>query len=210
MAEALREELLSVPGIAGAEVDTDQGVAGVRVQLAVGADPDEVGAAVRRILTDHGMRPTEEAPEEPVSGPPPPPGAPGSVVSFPLVGEHARNQSPGVEAAGDVMLESVSIEETPDGVAVLVRSADGTRAGSTLDSGLAELDGAVVAAVGELIGIPGVNLMEVIEETVGDLLLLTVLIGIGDAEPRAGAAVQSGGRAYAIARAAWSALRWPA
>jgi hypothetical protein len=172
MAEALRDELMSVPGIAGAEVDNDQGVAGVRVQLAVGADPEEVGAEVRRILSDHGMRPAEEPQEEPVTGPPPPPGAPGSVVSFPLVGEHARQKAPAADTSGELLLESVAIEETPDGVAVLVRAANGANAGSALESGLDDLDAAVVAAVGELNGV-------------------------------------AGARAYAFARAAWSALTSP-
>jgi hypothetical protein len=218
MAEALRDELLSVPGIAGAEVDTDQGVAGVRVQLAVGADAEEVGAAVRRILTDHGMRPADESAgesagepaEEAVTGPPPPPGAPGSVVSFPLVGEHARTQPTAGEAVGEVRLESVAIEETPEGVVVLVRSADGSRASSTLESGLAEMDGAVVAVVAELIGAGPVTLVDVLEETVDELVVLTVLVGSGEGPPQAGAAVQLGGRAYAIARATWAALTLPA
>ncbi len=209
MAEALRDELMSVPGIAGAEVDNDQGVAGVRVQLAVGADPEEVGAEVRRILSDHGMRPAEEPQEEPVTGPPPPPGAPGSVVSFPLVGEHARQQAPAADTSGELLLESVAIEETPDGVAVLVRSVNGANAGSALESGMVELDAAVVAAVGELNGVSGARLANVIEETVGDLLVMTVLVDVGDGNPRAGAVVQQGGRAYAIARAAWSALTSP-
>ena len=218
MAEALRNELLSVPGIAGAEVDTDQGVAGVRVQLAVGADAEEVGAAVRRILTDHGMHPADESPdesagepvEETATGPPPPPGAPGSVVSFPLVGEHARRQPTAGEAVGEVRLESVAIEETPEGVVVLVRSADGSRASSTLESGLAEMDGAVVAVVAELIGAGPVTLVDVLEETVDELVVLTVLVGSGEGPPQAGAAVQLGGRAYAIARATWAALTLPA
>lgn len=205
MAEVLRDELLSVPGIAGAEVDTDQGVAGVRVQLAVGADPEEVGAAVRQILTDHGMRPADQPLEDQVPGPPPPPGAPSSVVSFPLVGEHARSQSPATDATAEAKLESVAIEETPDGVAVLVRSSDGTRAGSTLGS-MADLDVGAAAAVAELVGVPDVKLADVLEEAVGDLLVLTVLIDVGGEIPRVGAALQSGGRAYAIARAVWAAL----
>ena len=90
MADALQEELLSVPGVAGAEVESDEGMAGVRVQLAEGADAEAVGAAVRRILSSHGMRPAAADRVEPVAGPPPPPGAPGSIVTFPLVGEHAR------------------------------------------------------------------------------------------------------------------------
>ena len=206
MAEVLRDELLSVPGVAGAEVDTDQGVAGVRVQLAVGADPEEVGAEVRRILSGHGMRPAEASSEERPSGPPPPPGAPGSVVSFPLVGEHARNRAQLPDTASDGVLESVAIEETPEHIAVLVRSADGSSAGANLDSGMQGLDEAVVAGVAELTGVSAATLLKVLEEDFDDRLVLTVLIDTGDAHPLAGAAVQSGGRAYAVARAAWAAL----
>ena len=133
MAEALREELLAVPGIAGAEVETEHGVAGVRVQLAVGADAEQVGAAVRQILTQHGMKPAgAAAAPEPGGGPPPPPGAPGSVVSFPLVGEHARAADAVAATSSEPRLESVAVEETPAGVAVVVRAGDGRSSGSAL------------------------------------------------------------------------------
>ena len=62
MPAALQDDLMAVPGIAGAEVESESGLAGVRVQLAMGADADSVGVAVRRILAEHGMRP---APTEP-------------------------------------------------------------------------------------------------------------------------------------------------
>ena len=130
------------------------------------------------------------------------------MVSFPLVGEHARNQPGLVDQAGEPLLESVAVEETPDGAAVVVRSAGGASAGSALESGMAGLDGAIVAGVAELVG-RAAELTKVIEDTVDDLLVLTVLIDVGEDRPRAGAAVQWGGRAYAIARAAWAALTAP-
>ncbi|MGA9597272.1 MAG: hypothetical protein WBV06_14020, partial [Acidimicrobiia bacterium] len=85
---ALQQELLAVPGIAGAEIEDEHGIAGVRVQLAEGADASAVGAAVRRILREHGMRATAGERDSEHGGPPPPPGA-GSVVDFPVVGSYA-------------------------------------------------------------------------------------------------------------------------
>ena len=207
MAEALREELLAVPGIAGAEVESDQGVAGVRVQLAVGANPDEVGAAVRRILAQHGMRPaTTEPGESGEDGPPPPPGAPGSVVSFPLVGEHAVLQEDADPASAVDRLESVSVEETPEGISIAVRSTSGSRAGSMLDDGIAGIDAAVVAAVAELTETATASLVDVSEARLGELVVITVLLSLGETDQVSGSAIQSGGRAYAVARASWVAL----
>lgn len=205
MAEALREELLAVPGIAGAEVESDQGVAGVRVQLAVGADPDEVGAAVRRILADHGMRPAKAEPGDP-GGPPPPPGAPGSVVSFPLVGEHAIAGAAAEPETAEIRLESVSVEETPEGISVTIRATDGAHTVRTLDSGLSGMDEAVVAAVAELTGTPDAALVEASEARLGERTVITVLVALDEATEVSGAAVQMGGRAFAVARAAWVAL----
>ena len=213
MADALRNELLSVPGIAGAEVEDTGDVAGVRVQLAVGADADAVSTAVRRILISHGMRPSTgsggepsgasvEDDEAPVAGPPPPPGAPGSVVSFPLVGEHALPEPQAEPAAA---LESVAVEETQDGVSVHVRTSTGGRAMRTLDPSGSELDSSVAAAVAELYGKSGAELLGAAESEIAAHTVLTVLIGIGD-DQVSGSAVQRGGRAFAIARAVWTAL----
>ena len=214
MADALRNELLAVPGIAGAEVDDTGGIAGVRVQLAAGADADTVGIAVRRILIAHGMRPsttrgvgtagvrTPEEEETPVTGPPPPPGAPGSVVSFPLVGEHARSE-PAVELAP--ALESVGVEETQEGVSVHVRMSSGTRAMRTLDSSGSDMDDAVAEAVAELLGRPEAQLLGMAESEIADHTILTVLVGVGDTR-LSGSSVQAGGRAFAIARAVCAAL----
>ncbi len=208
MAEALRQdmlrqELLSIPGIADAEVDDDRGVAGVRVQLAEGADAAAVGVAVRRLLIEHGMRPSPgDGEESPHVGPPPPPGAPGSVVSFPLVGEHAAG-APTAEVAAT--LESVAIEETRDGVSVLVRSNSGVTVSRSLDSSGSGMDEAVAAAVAELAGQAGAGLVGAAEADMGGHTVVTVLVAVGEQQV-SGSAIQRGGRAYAVAKAVWSAL----
>lgn len=205
MAEALQSELLAVPGVAGAEVDSEQGVAGVRVQLSVDADAEAVGAAVRRILSDHGMRPVSPERDRNGEGPPPPPGAPGSVVAFPLVGEAAGAEAgTGAEPA----IEGVAVEETPDGVSVSVRGSNGRRVVRQLEAGIGGMDEAVVVAVSELLGRGDAAFMGAAEEIMDGTSVVTVLVEIGG-KPVAGAAVQSGGRAFAVAVAAWEAVRAP-
>ena len=71
---SIREELLTIPGVAGADFDGDAvQPAGVKVQLAPGADPDDVGRRVRRVLAGHGMRSQLTAPSVAPRTPPPPP-----------------------------------------------------------------------------------------------------------------------------------------
>lgn len=208
MPAALQDDLMAVPGIAGAEVESESGLAGVRVQLAMGADADSVGVAVRRILAEHGMRPAPTEGEDAGSdGPPPPPGAPGSVVSFPRVGEHAVHD--GLVRAGESVgprLESVAVEETPDGISVSVRATDGQTSDRTLEMGIGGMDAAVVEAVAELAGTREVSLAGVAESALGGHTVITVLVALGERRHASGAAVQQGGRAYAVARATWVAL----
>lgn len=207
MAEALESELLAVPGIAGAEVESDSGVAGVRVQLATGADAELVGAEVRRILAEHGMRSAAVEGDEQGYGPPPPPGAPGSVVSFPLIGAHALPQPTGDNAGlAAPRLESVAVEETLQGITVSVRSSDGRRAQRIPEQGMSGMDEAVVAAVAELADADDVSLVGINEAELGGHVVATVLISVGTSRHASGAAVQQGGRAYAVARATWVAL----
>lgn len=213
MVTALRDELLAVPGIAEAEVAGDSGVAGVRVQLELGADPEEVGAAVRRILSEHGMRPVSgEEPAAVAPGPPPPPGAPGSVVSFPLVGEREkRGPAPmGVRSAPlpavAPRLDRVAIEEGPSGIELRVVASDGRSAIRMLQSGSSGLDGAVVSASGELLHRPGASLVSVHEQQIEGETVVTVVVAVSDGARVAGAALQRGGRPYAVARATWLAL----
>ena len=99
MADSLREELLAIPGIDGADFDGSViAPEGVRVRLASGADPYRVGEEVRRVLADHGLRshmtspavapdvPPAPPPQlEPAEPPPPPPEPEAPVVAMPNV-----------------------------------------------------------------------------------------------------------------------------
>lgn len=211
MADALREELMRIPGIAGAEVEGDSGVAGVRVQLTPDADPDRVGAEVRRILANHGMRSAIEAgPDGSPSGPPPPPGVPGSVVSFPRprrepVSSAVESSATGPTARAEPEpggLESVAVEEAAHGMVVRIR----TRRGDTAEHSIGRsggLDGGIIAAVSNLRG-GEAELVEVLENTVDGAAVMTVVLEVRGSR-FAGAAVQTGGRAFAVARAAWAA-----
>lgn len=213
MAAALRDELLAVPGIAEAEVEGDSAVAGVRVQLELGADPERVGAAVRRILSAHGMRPASgDEPSGAVAGPPPPPGAPGSVVSFPLVGERATRVAaatgarPTPRPVAVPRLDRVAIEEGPAGIEIRVLASDGRSATRMLQAGSSGLDAAVVSAAGELLGRPGASLVSIHEQRLEGETVVTVVVEVSDGARVAGAALQRGGRPYAVARATWLAL----
>lgn len=79
---SIREELLSVPGVAGAEFDGDPVVPeGVRVRLTPGADADDVGREVKRVLADHGMR-SHVTPQAVAPRRPPPPPEPRTVINL--------------------------------------------------------------------------------------------------------------------------------
>ncbi|MEA2001807.1 MAG: hypothetical protein U9N84_07985, partial [Actinomycetota bacterium] len=113
--------------------------------------------------------------------------------------------NPGPPAAA-AYLASVAVEETPEGISVSVGSTDGHRAVRTLQSGVAGMDEAVVTAVVELTGHAQVVLADVGEHQLGGKTVITVLLDVGEDHYISGAAIQSGGRAYAVARAAWTAV----
>ncbi len=55
-ARSLQDDLLSIPGVEGAEVEgSDDKPAGLRIRIAEGADQRAVGGAIRRVLTSHGL-----------------------------------------------------------------------------------------------------------------------------------------------------------
>jgi hypothetical protein len=122
MADSIRDELLSIPGIEEAELEGDTSTpAGVRVRLSADADTDTVGQEVRRVLATHGMRSHVTASDAPVN-PPPPPGAPASVVTLPGVSiappppvfaEEAPAREELLERAEEVPSRAQSIEELP-------------------------------------------------------------------------------------------------
>lgn len=67
MVEAsLRDDLLAIPGVEGAEVDGSQDApAGLRIRIAEGADQQAVGSAIRRVLSSHGLGTDTRLPGEP-------------------------------------------------------------------------------------------------------------------------------------------------
>lgn len=83
-AEQLAEELRRIPGVADADVAPDS-PEGVKVTLSYGADATGVAAAVRDVLSHHGLRSkmvpprTNLVPDEP----PPPPGSASNVLPGP-------------------------------------------------------------------------------------------------------------------------------
>ena len=201
-ADSLRDELLALPGVAEVELDGEAGApAGVRIRLAVDADPDRVGLEVQRVLAAHGMRSRVDgsavAPPPPLPAmtpAPPPQDLPPPAPAWPR---------PEPAPAG---LQSVRVEESGAAVEVTVSAADGrraTRQGAPTEEGLAA---AVIEAVGMLLvgGLPRV--ISVDWATANGSRVVTVVLEAPDGTKGAGAGLVRASRAFAIARAAWSAL----
>lgn len=234
----IHEELLAIPGIAGADVEGDPTTPeGVRVQLSPGADPDVVGLAVKRVLADHGMRSQMTAPSvAPRSAPPPPePRAvvnladfdhsPGTVIdpehSVPaptaveednadLRTDPDSRTTPGPGASDSVpLLGDVAVTQRGTGVEVSVSVGDRTvkRASIATEDGI---DQSLLEAVCELLSVSPVPTLVSVTTTVQEgTSIVSVLVDDGAAR-RAGAAVSRGNRAWAVARAFWSAVSGPA
>lgn len=75
-----------------------------------------------------------------------------------------------------------------------------------LQAGSSGLDAAVVSAAGELLGRPGASLVSIHEQRLEGETVVTVVVEVSDGARVAGAALQRGGRPYAVARATWLAL----
>lgn len=228
MADSLRDELLSIPGIEEAEFEGEGPTpAGVRVRLSADADTDVVGEEVRRVLATHGMRSQVSAAGEPPI-PPPPPGAPASVVTLPGVSiapappdvpelpsqpapepqETERDAVPAPVVSTSAKLQSVAVEEGREGVVVRVTAAGGATAERRARPGGAGLDAAVVSAVGQLLAPTAAPplVVEVLDHEISGTSVVTVVLELGDGSRRVGSAVSDGGRVYAVGYATWQAL----
>lgn len=195
-AQSLREQLLALPGVAEAEVDGDDGAPlGVRIRLSSEADAESVGGEVQRVLAARGMRSRVGAGDEP---PPLPP----------LFGPAGQESvAPPVSAArpGN-SLKSVLVEESSSGLQVTVVGSDGRRAARNAEVSEEGLVAAVIAAAGMLVAGAEPRVLSVEWASVdGSRAVTMVLEGTGGRRG-AGAALVRGSRAYAVARAAWSAL----
>ena len=220
-ADTLRNELLSLPGVAAAEVE-GEGVTpdNVRVRLHPEADPRAVGADVQRVLASHGMRsrvtgddgppapavslPAADLPIPPRPVMPPPVPVPAEAPTPEPALLHPAEPSDGGVASA---LASLTVEESSDGVMVVATAADGRRFSQRTVATEDAVAAAVVAVVGALAeGRPPRLLSASLGSTEGTEVV-TVLVERVDGIRTAGAAVVKAGRAYAVARATWAALR---
>ncbi len=219
--DTLRDELLSLPGVADADVEVEIGgatPANVRVRLHPEADPRLVGADVQRVLATHGMRSRvtgDPATPTPLLAAPPAEPVPPRPVVPPPMPEPALPPPPMVEpdaAPAPVLsvvstLASLTVEESHDGVTVVATATDGRRFSQRTLATEEAVAGAVVAVVGALAEGRPPRLMTTMLGATEGTEVVTVLVERVDGTRIAGAAVVKAGRAYAVARATWAALR---
>lgn len=193
-ARSLREQLLALPGVAEAEVDGgDDAPLGVRIRLAPEVDAESVGAEVQRVLAARGVHSRLAAEEEP-----PPP------LFGPEEGEPA---APVMATAGLAnSLQSVLVEEGSAGLQVTAVGSDGRRAARGAKVSEEGLVAATIAAVGTLITGAEPRVLSVEWASVEGSRAVTVVLEAAGGRRGAGAALVRASRAYAVARAAWSAL----
>ncbi len=229
-AESLRQELLSLPGVAEAEVDeSGDSPSGVRVKLSPDADARRVGVEVQRILAAHGLRSRvsgdeapepapsplmavppiaeetpasffDEAPPPPATPPPMPAPEPPSMPP-PTPRDEVSAASPGTGLA------AVRIEESRDGVTVTAVASDGRTLTERAPATAEGMIDAVIAAVGSLADGRAPTVLGVARTQANGSEVITVVVERPDGSRGAGAAVIRASRAFAVGRATWSALR---
>jgi len=251
LANLLHDELLAIPGIAGAELEgAVEHPAGVRVQLAVGADADMVGREVQRVLAAHGMRSqltqddetllppgsvvnlsdyeadapvaaaaepaATEAAVEVVEGPPPAmetstvshdsSGAEPEITAPQVAATQVEEQAPEPEPAAG--LASVGVDEDESRVVVTARASDGRSAARAAPATPDGLDHAAALAGADLASPDATPLVIAFADaSIEGTPVINVILEVAGGTRVVGAAVVRGSRAYAVAKAAWAALR---
>jgi hypothetical protein len=224
VSEALRSAILAIPGIVGADFDGEDDVpAGVRVQLATGADATSVSERVKRVLADHGMKPqmgdSVSPSDEPVSVPPPPPGyekppdveqgplaasadtaSPAQSVQVPApTGSYGRlTPSHGPAPIRTRTLDLIGVQETALSTST-VATVDGRTAVRVVNG--RGLDAAIAEAVLEAAGYEGLSIRSVQRHTDAGSIVVTVLVEDVDGKRAVGSAVGEVGSVYAVGRA---------
>jgi len=132
--EGLHRDLLAIPGVADAFVEGEAAApTGVRVRLAVAADPDAVGTAVQRLLESRGMRSRVAAPAAAPTLPPVLMAAPdlpeAHVLEIATEAAAETGEEPDPEVRPDAIagLAALSIEESASEVLVVATSTTGSR-----------------------------------------------------------------------------------
>lgn len=118
VATSLQDDLLSIPGVEGAEVEGLQDApAGLRIRIAEGADQEAVGGAIRRVLSSYGLGTDTRLPGEadPVTSP------------LPSLDSHSEEEvstvavlAPEVDASRDPddVEESIEVPEPQDSAVI--------------------------------------------------------------------------------------------
>lgn len=195
-AQSLREQLLALPGVAEAEVDGEDGaLLGVRIRLAPGVDAEAVGAEVQRVLAERGVHSQLGEGEEP--SPPPP-------LFDPEGPEPAAPDAPAAPPGNS--LHSVLVEESSGRLEATVVGSDGRRVARSGEATEEGLVAAVIAAVGVLVTGAEPRVLSVEWASVEGSRAVTVVLEAPGGRRGAGAGLVWASRAYAVARAAWSAL----
>jgi hypothetical protein len=212
--EGLHRDLLAIPGVADASVEGEAAApTGVRVRLALAADPAAVGSAVQRLLESRGMRSRVAAVDSDTVPAPVLAAAPDSeerpvLVVTPETPDDGAASDPAVRPDAIAGLATLTIEESADAVLVIATSTAGSRfSRRTVIVDEAGVAAAVVAVVGAMVEGRPPRLLAVTHSHADGTEVVTVVLERRDGARVAGAAAVSSGRPYAVARATWAALR---
>jgi hypothetical protein len=214
--DALRVELMAVPGVASAEIDVGESTApsGVRVRLIPDADPERVEEDVQRVLASHGLRsrvvpgapalvPDDEHAEPDAGVEVEAPSPPADVPASPHLATEGGRSSPMRTGAGG--LRSIAVEERSDGIGIAVMLDDGRSATRDVAGGGETVEMAIAAAVAAAFEVRA-EALAVEWLDAGDDSVVTVAFRRSDGTVVAGAGVVGVGRAFAVASAACTAL----
>lgn len=148
-ARSLQEDLLSIPGVEGAEVEgSADKPAGLRIRIAEGADQRAVGGAIRRVLTAHGLGTDTRLPGESSGESEASPVSPVPSTSDDAMGPSGTSESLSSDA-GDAPAGSAAVAVADEEEAAVIDLTDD--AVSVEEEAIAEPHGAVdaVAQPGE-------------------------------------------------------------
>ena len=238
---SIREELLSIVGIADAALDGEAPLPeGVKVQLAPGADPDEVGREVARVLAGHGMRSRMVVPGVAPHAAPPPP-APRTVINLAEFDQFGAEPAAADAESGedDATGEADRLDQpeneppapaeeaAPPAAApvptlrdvTISQRASGVAVSVAVGDGEVQrvavaseggIDQALLEAVCELLGVEPVPALVSVSHAEVAGCMIVSILIDDGATRRAGSAVDRGNRPWAAAKAFWSALSGPA
>jgi len=202
----LRRDVLSVAGIADAEVDGREGTPRVRVWLDGSRDADEVAAEIRKVLA--GVTRTEERTVVPERATSARRGGLGrgldSLIPPPIEKGTAAHLRPLRDADDPIQLDVVAVVERADGV--VVRAEDTAGRSAEVSAGERDVDRAVSAAVAAVVGLDAPRGLAVESHVVDGERVVTVIVDLSDGSRRVGSAIARAGRPFTVGSAVWAAL----